>query len=354
MPRKSKYDVSLVDKYTDKNGKTMNTGERIKYYREQCKLTQKQLEATINMSIGIIYIFENGKRKKTTIDVIEKIAKALNVDIELLTNYNVKSLKEMSVNERINYYRKLKGLSRQELADKTGLAPNTISHYERTDEIIRPFILFNIANALNINVLDLSPSMNIDVKQMNLAEKIRYYRNIQGLTPTQFENKIGNIINSKSKTYKMSTYSQYYLEEGNKSPNVYNINLVAEALNVSVKDLVDLYVTHHPYTQPLEIYEKDTVTNDITVKYVSQPYLLPNMTMGERIRYYRKQQELSQRDLEKKSGVSYAYISNLETGKHTNARLSFINKLAQALNVDACQLFEFYTVDEQNYRNDEE
>ena len=53
--------------------------------------------------------------------------------------------------------------------------------------------------------------------------------------------------------------------------------------------------------------------------------------MGCKIREKREQQNISQTELAKRSGVSRARINALETGKATNVKASTLIKIAQAL-----------------------
>jgi PAS domain S-box-containing protein len=55
------------------------------------------------------------------------------------------------------------------------------------------------------------------------------------------------------------------------------------------------------------------------------------MTFGERVRELRQAKGLTQRDLAKKAGISYAYISKLETGSMSPPRHKVIQTLAKIL-----------------------
>ncbi len=61
----------------------MNLGEKIKYYRNQLHLSQEQLGEKSSLSRNAIYNYENNKRIPT-MDTLNKIAIALDVDIENL------------------------------------------------------------------------------------------------------------------------------------------------------------------------------------------------------------------------------------------------------------------------------
>lgn len=67
------------------------------------------------------------------------------------------------------------------------------------------------------------------------------------------------------------------------------------------------------------------------------------MTVGKRIRYYRKQVELTQTDLANNTEICRSLIVKYETDVNETKILQ-INKIAKALNINMAQLVEIYTV----------
>ena len=61
--------------------------------------------------------------------------------------------------------------------------------------------------------------------------------------------------------------------------------------------------------------------------------------LGMRIRYLRKQLNISQLDLSVESDVNRNYISDLEKGRR-NPTILILNKIAIALNTDLSNLFK--------------
>ena len=59
------------------------------------------------------------------------------------------------------------------------------------------------------------------------------------------------------------------------------------------------------------------------------------MTIGERIRHYRKQSGISLRDLADQSGVARGYLSTLENGKKANPSMHTVASIAAVLGVTA-------------------
>ena len=59
--------------------------------------------------------------------------------------------------------------------------------------------------------------------------------------------------------------------------------------------------------------------------------------LGDRIRFFRQQEKLSQEDLSEKSGIGVVHISNIENG-NTKPGVDVIVSIATALNVTPNQL----------------
>lgn len=58
------------------------------------------------------------------------------------------------------------------------------------------------------------------------------------------------------------------------------------------------------------------------------------MEFGEFLREVRKRKKISARELARRTGISQAYLSQLETGKHHNPSREVGEKLAMALEID--------------------
>jgi transcriptional regulator with XRE-family HTH domain len=66
--------------------------------------------------------------------------------------------------------------------------------------------------------------------------------------------------------------------------------------------------------------------------------------VGERVRFVRKQKELTQEEFAEKSGLQYTYIGGIERGER-NISLETLEKVAKELEVKAIDLFDFKYVD---------
>ena len=62
------------------------------------------------------------------------------------------------------------------------------------------------------------------------------------------------------------------------------------------------------------------------------------MVIGERLKELRKQKQISQGDIEKRTGLLRCYISRVENG-HTVPAIETLEKMARALEVPMYQLF---------------
>ncbi len=69
-------------------------------------------------------------------------------------------------------------------------------------------------------------------------------------------------------------------------------------------------------------------------------------SLGEAVRTARENAGLTQDELAERTGVSKAYISQLENGHYTTLRANFMFKLADALKVN-CEFFKPLLADDQ-------
>ncbi len=69
--------------------------------------------------------------------------------------------------------------------------------------------------------------------------------------------------------------------------------------------------------------------------------------VGARIRYLRKAKGWTLEDFEEKSGLQYSYIGGIERGNR-NISLETIEKIVNALDIEAVELFQFEEIDVDN------
>ena len=76
------------------------------------------------------------------------------------------------------------------------------------------------------------------------------------------------------------------------------------------------------------------------------------MCLSTRLKSIRKNKKISQRKLAASSGVSFAYIQQLEKGERKNPSIDIITKLASALNISINDLLEDTSYSIQDILND--
>lgn len=58
-----------------------------------------------------------------------------------------------------------------------------------------------------------------------------------------------------------------------------------------------------------------------------------------KLRYYRKKQKLTLKELSEKTGVSAGYLSHLENGSRTNPSMKTMYKISQAVKASIDEVF---------------
>ena len=101
----------------------------------------------------------------------------------------------MNIGTKIKEYRKSKGLTQKQLADKIGVAVNTISRYEIGERVPTLKIIYDIAEALSTdinNILDrdLTLAEALEERDIDIKKHPEKYEQIQhnGIVYTQLKN----------------------------------------------------------------------------------------------------------------------------------------------------------------------
>lgn len=63
------------------------------------------------------------------------------------------------------------------------------------------------------------------------------------------------------------------------------------------------------------------------------------MYSREKLKKFRKEKHITQKDLAQKSGISYSMVTKLETGEQKNPSLRTLSKIASALDIPVSDLF---------------
>lgn len=167
----------------------MLLGKQIQKIRKREGLTQAELGRRLGVSGSMIGQWEGGHRVPK-FETIIAIADALNVSAsqlmkeagafvydpeELEALDSVKGGPTMSIGSNIRRYRKRAGMTQQELAQKSGLAVNTIRLYESEKRSPNGKLLEAIGAALGVSASDLLTSSNSS-QQIVSADKSKYVK----------------------------------------------------------------------------------------------------------------------------------------------------------------------------------
>lgn len=137
----------------------IQSNEIIKELRLKHNMTQKELANKIGLTQQAIALIESGKRKidfdlfLKIIDICGESLDVINIaagnDIELSQNEN------MTIGEKIRNLRKEKGLTQKSLGELCGINEANIRKYESNKQNPKVITLKKIADALDVNYLDL-------------------------------------------------------------------------------------------------------------------------------------------------------------------------------------------------------
>lgn len=183
--------------------------------------------------------------------------------------------------EKIKYFRNKLGITQKELANRLGYYNKDVISLIETDK--RNLGIKSLADIVELLNADLS---YFGLDKLTLGEKIKYLRESMGYTQIKFAEKIG-ITNSDLST----------IENNCVAPNQDKLRAIAHGLGISVYELENFNLKSATAKFNFESDKKDL------------------STLGAKIRYYRKSNNLTQKELGKKIGVSASYISALELNK---------------------------------------
>ena len=178
-------------------------GERLKYLRKKCNLSQEDVAKTIGISKSSISMYERGEREPD-FETLEAIANNFNVDMNfLLGKSDCLSDERISLGDLIKKFRSEHGIIQDDFAERSGLSKAYISILERnsnpsTDRPAVPSMetIKAVSNAMGINFKDVvSVLYSNDYCQPpendNVHNKIMYLRKLHGLTLEEVGNAVG-------------------------------------------------------------------------------------------------------------------------------------------------------------------
>lgn len=197
----------------------------------------------------------------------------------------------MHLGDRIRNFRKERGLTLTELAERLNVSPSYLSSIERN--VKKPTIpmLKKISELLNIPVTYLVA----DDQPNDLASKIKFFREARGLS-----------LYDLAEISEIAVSSLEAFEKGESAPDLSQLEKIAQALNVTVRYFL----------------EGASNLNEL----------------GAKLRRAREKQGLSVTSLALKARVSPGLISQIENNQ-TIPLLDTLERIAQALGVSVSYFF---------------
>ena len=129
----------------------MTTGEKIRHYREEAGMTQKELADKLGFVYQRIWQYENGTRN-AKLSLLIKIAEALNVDYRDLQSddHYLDTNESDRIFDLIDTELQTRGLSRRSLALAAGIPPSSLqTAFERRHNMSLE-MLFKIQKIIDI------------------------------------------------------------------------------------------------------------------------------------------------------------------------------------------------------------
>ncbi|WP_305085809.1 helix-turn-helix transcriptional regulator, partial [uncultured Clostridium sp.] len=271
----------------------MTIGERIKYLRILNKLSQDDIEKYGTVCQDAIYKYEV-KNVKPTIEVCNKLAKLFDVNVvDLLDLYitnnsriefpkNLLTFKEKIIFVQEKYY-----CSQRKFAKQLNIHIATYQQFI-TRDYQNIYLINDIAKKLNISTTDLFP---FDYYYTN--QKYNTKKSIPEMSELSLTNKIlclvslysNNIYEFLQENHITDKYTSFIKSDKKIYPRVSTINKLSQSLDIDANFFVmqDENMKISPYSY-LENFNK--------------------MTIGQKIKYIRKQQNRSQKLLSEIAGVA--------------------------------------------------
>ena len=342
LPTEEKLDLldGLFDEEFDdvlkKQKDALIVGKNLKNLCKKCNVSLKYVAEITEIPMKDLVEYAQGfaMPQKAT---LEHIAECLGKSATELTNgiefHEVSSFKglydlqevaeERTLGEKIAFCRKKAKMTLRELSNFCGVTDSTISHYEHDKTLPAPEILNKIAEALGVEV-DSLKTMDYEIesklkeyktqskRRSTLASNIRKYRKLKGLSIKELAKILGCTAGSISN-----------IENDFRKPSKRLVSKIAEVLDVPMSALIT---------------DEELQSLNLRVgNYFLPPKSIAECNFGERILLYRKQANLTTRELGAMCGVSDAAISCYENGHYRPTPDVFI-KLAGALGVTTTML----------------
>lgn len=154
----------------------MAVGKRIENLAKEKKISLRKIALNAGISYNTLYAIVKRDSNRIDLETLEKIAKALSVNI-----MDLKYDGPETSGKRIRAARKERGVQQEGLAKVIGVNPSAILKYENDTASLTWTTVFKIAEAL-----DIDPYYLIDNDQI-LDEIFKYLRNGENKLPELFD-----------------------------------------------------------------------------------------------------------------------------------------------------------------------
>ncbi len=215
----------------------------------------------------------------------------------------------MTIGDQLKRLRIEKGYEQQNICNALGIEQCTLSNYENDRRLPNSDMLLKMADFFNVSTDVLLGRVIADEKPAKtIGGRIQKYRKDRGMTQQDLAEKT-----NQSRSHIASIERDYY------KPSPELLERIASVLSVDTELLI-----------PKEWEEKEEASN----------------ALGDFIRNYRGEHDLSLRDFAKKADISHTHIDSIEkginfrTGKPVKVTAETIKKLAKAMNVDEDYIFQ--------------
>lgn len=273
--------------------KVFNLGGKLKYFRCESNLSIKEVSDRLNITEEMILSYETNKLLPNAVQIIN-LSSLYGVPEHLL---NISSIRlASSPNILINYYRRKRGLSSKELAEKSDISARRILNIEKENTRIKQVEFIKIADVLNLSYQQLTHH------NMTLGNRIEYNRQIKNLTIKELS-ELSNIKAGKIRAY----------ENDKKTASISEYISLSKALNVSLQKL-----------------------------YPANLRNISGMSFGKYVNYYRVMQGVSIKEFSEITGFTENYIMRLEQDKVKLNRKK-IERIAVAIRKNPSELISRYS-----------
>lgn len=208
--------IFSAEEQSKRGGGAVGPGEAIRRYRQERRLTLKEVAAKTGLSISYLSEIEAG-RKFPSLSVVYKLSETLHIPLGQLLPASEEEEHPLTLGERIRLAREERGLTLGQLATRCGLSDSYLSQVERGEATPSAQSLRAIAEALD---LPLGPFLHD--RSLPLGERLRAARESLGISRSELAKQAG-----------ISSSMIAQLEEGEAQPSLGTLQRLARVLGIS-------------------------------------------------------------------------------------------------------------------------